>query len=71
MRNAVTWALGITGWVILEGRLNRYGRIENAKVRESSPPGVFDHSAVTVWPKWQYCPTTYPDLVVIRLDYNL
>ncbi len=45
---------GIEGWVDLEGPLTSEGRIEGARVRASSPEGVFDQAALEAFSKWVY-----------------
>ncbi len=45
---------GIEGWVDLEGPLTPEGRIEGARVRASSPKGVFDQAALEAFSRWVY-----------------
>jgi protein TonB len=45
---------GIEGRVLLEGTLTRDGRILDAKVVESDPPGVFDEVSVRAFSQWEY-----------------
>lgn len=39
----------LTGWVVLDVRLRADGRVASVKVKESSPPGVFDEAARQVF----------------------
>ena len=47
-------AQGIEGWVRLRYDITIDGRVENLKVLESSPPGVFDAAALAAVAQWRY-----------------
>ena len=47
-------AEGIEGWVQLRYDISIDGRVENLKVLESSPPGVFDAAAMAAVAQWRY-----------------
>ena len=47
-------AEGIEGWVRLEYDISIDGRVENLRVLESSPPGVFDAAAMAAVAQWRY-----------------
>ena len=47
-------AQGIEGWVKLEYDISIDGRVENLRVLESSPPGVFDAAAMAAVAQWRY-----------------
>lgn len=45
---------GVEGWVLLQYDVNSTGFIENVKVLDSQPLGVFDQEAVRALRKWKY-----------------
>ncbi len=45
---------GIEGWVRLRYDIASDGRVENLRVVESSPPGVFDAAAMAAVAQWRY-----------------
>ena len=45
---------GIEGWVKLEYDISIDGRVENLRVLESSPAGVFDAAAMAAVAQWRY-----------------
>ena len=47
-------AQGIEGWVKLGYDISIDGRVENLRVLESSPPGVFDAAALAAVAQWRY-----------------
>lgn len=47
-------AQGIEGWVRLRYDIASDGRVENLRVLESSPPGVFDAAAMAAVAQWRY-----------------
>ena len=47
-------AQGIEGWVRLSYDISVEGRVENLRVLESSPPGVFDAAAMAAVAQWRY-----------------
>ena len=47
-------AEGIEGWVRLRYDISIDGRVENLRVQESSPPGVFDAAALAAVARWRY-----------------
>ena len=47
-------AQGIEGWVRLRYDITIDGRVENLKVLESSPFGVFDAAAMAAVAQWRY-----------------
>ena len=47
-------AQAVEGWVRLRYDITIDGRVENLKVVESSPPGVFDASAMAAVAQWRY-----------------
>ena len=52
-------AKGIEGWVRLRYDISIDGRVENLKVLESSPPGVFDAAALAAVARWRYRPPVF------------
>jgi protein TonB len=48
---------GITGWVLLEFTVDAKGNVIFPRVVQSSPPGIFDSSALQAVEKWRYQPT--------------
>jgi len=51
---ATAKAQGIEGWVRLRYDIASDGRVENLRVLESSPPGVFDAAAMAAVAQWRY-----------------
>ena len=47
-------AQGIEGWVKVGYDIAIDGRVENLRVLESSPPGVFDAAAMAAVAQWRY-----------------
>jgi periplasmic protein TonB len=47
---------GISGFVDLEITISSQGVVEDATVLQSTPPGMFDKSAVAAVRKWKYDP---------------
>lgn len=45
---------GIVGWVDLQGSVTEDGRMKDARVRASSPKGVFDEAALRAFSLWTY-----------------
>lgn len=52
-------AQGITGWVLLSVLIGPTGQVENVKVLESQPGGVFDDVAAAGVRNWKFEPATY------------
>jgi protein TonB len=50
---------GIQGFVVLSILVTDHGQVENVKVVESSPPGVFDNVASEAVRGWQFEPARY------------
>lgn len=48
---------GVEGWVLLQYDVSATGFIENVKILDSQPLGVFDQEAVRALQKWKECPT--------------
>ena len=53
---AAARAEGIEGWVKLGYDISVDGRVENLRVLESSPPGVFEGAAMAAVARWRYRP---------------
>ena len=49
-------AVGVEGWVLLRFTVLPNGTVSNVEVKESSPAGVFDASAVEALRQWKYQP---------------
>lgn len=49
-------AKGVEGYVIVSYDVDADGRVQNARVVDSSPPGVFDESAVQAVSRWRFRP---------------
>jgi TonB family protein len=70
-------AEGAEGHVVVEYRVDEEGRVQDARVIESSPPGVFDGAALAAIRSWRYRPFddgTGPrevDGVRSRFDFRL
>ncbi len=47
---------GVEGYVSVRYDVDVDGRVQNARVAESSPPGVFDESAVQAVSRWRFKP---------------
>ena len=47
---------GIEGCVLLEYTVDRTGRVQNPRVIEADPPGVFDTAAIETIPTYRYMP---------------
>ncbi|MDR3393214.1 MAG: TonB family protein [Sulfuriferula sp.] len=66
----------IEGWVLLEIRLDDTGKVEDVKVGDASPPGVFDQAAVDAFLKAGFIPAQkagrpVKSLVEIKVWFNL
>lgn len=49
-------ARGIEGWVVLEFIVDQLGRVQEARVVEGQPAGVFDRSALRAVKRYKYKP---------------
>lgn len=47
---------GIEGWVLLEFTITVAGTVEDLRVLDSEPPGVFNKSALSAVKRWKYRP---------------
>ncbi|HHJ15200.1 MAG TPA: energy transducer TonB [Gammaproteobacteria bacterium] len=47
---------GIEGWVRVTFRITETGTVEDVKVLESDPPGIFDQAAVNAVYRWRFKP---------------
>lgn len=70
-------AKGITGYVIMNLLINSGGNVENVRLLEASPAGVFDEVAVNSVRTWRFEPAMYQGKPVkvwakqkIRFDLN-
>jgi periplasmic protein TonB len=66
----------IEGWVLLKIRLDDTGKVEEVKVGDASPPGVFDQAAVDAFTKAGFMPAQksgrpVKSLVEIKVWFNL
>lgn len=52
-------AKNIEGYVVLRLLINRSGAVEQVKVVDSTPPGVFEESAVSAARGWRFEPARY------------
>lgn len=52
-------ARGITGYVVFNILISETGSIENLKILESNPPGVFDEAATEALKQWRFEPARY------------
>jgi protein TonB len=64
------------GWVILRIKLDEMGRVENVKVADAHPAGVFDESALTAFKQGQFAPAqksgrAVKSLVEIKVWFKL
>jgi len=50
---------GITGYVVLNLLIDQTGKIQNVKLLESSPPGIFDDVAIEGVHSWKFEPAVY------------
>jgi len=69
--------LGITGYVMMNILINKNGNVEEVKVLESEPVGVFNDVAVMAIKEWHFHPAQYQGQAVkvwakqkIRFDLN-
>jgi len=63
---------GITGFVRVTFDIGLDGRVENAVVEESSPPGVFDDAALNAIRQWIYCPgSSRAEDISVTLKFEL
>jgi len=65
---------GVRGRVLIEATIARNGRVSDARVIDSEPPGVFDDVALAAFRKWRYCPLQqgdpdYPNPVKVALVF--
>ena len=66
----------INGSVLVELDLKADGTVAAARVRESTPPGLFDKAALDAVRKWRFEPTlvdgvAVPRTITQRLDFQL
>ena len=58
---------GIEGWVKIEFVVNKSGGVENLKVMDAQPEGVFDKSVVNCLARWKFKPGTVQGVAVSTL----
>jgi len=66
----------IEGRVVVSVLIGTDGKVQNARLIESQPPGVFDQSVIDAMPEWRFTPARYknrdvPVWVTIPLDFSL
>lgn len=63
-----------SGWVRLSFVIAGDGSTKDVRVTESSPPGIFDRSAVSAVARWLYCPSEtgepYPGPKQVMLQFT-
>lgn len=50
----VAWDNKIDGWVLVAFAVNNQGRVEDVRIMDASPRGVFEAHAVSAVQKWRY-----------------
>ncbi|NRB38705.1 MAG: TonB family protein [Pseudomonadales bacterium] len=50
----VAWDNKINGWVLIAFTVNNQGHVENIRIMDASPRGVFEAHAVSAIEKWRY-----------------
>ncbi|MEL6345328.1 MAG: energy transducer TonB [Myxococcota bacterium] len=61
---------GIEGSVVVSLLIGVNGQVQNAKIVESRPPGVFDESVLNAVKQWTFQPAMYQgEPVSLRVDY--
>lgn len=68
--------LGVSGYVQLSLFIDKSGRVHQAKVLESEPPGVFEQSALSAVKQWSFEPALYQGNAVSlwvkqKISFNL
>ncbi|MCG8684928.1 MAG: energy transducer TonB [Desulfobacterales bacterium] len=58
---------GIQGFVSVEFRISKKGFVENIRITESKPGGVFDKSVLACVSQWQFKPGTVEGVPVATL----
>ena len=58
---------GIEGWVKIQFVVNKFGGVENLKVIEAQPEGIFDKSVVNCLARWKFKPGTVQGVAVSTL----
>ncbi|WP_457552823.1 TonB family protein [Desulfobacula sp.] len=58
---------GIEGWVKIQFVVNESGTVENLKVIEAQPEGIFDKSVVNCLVRWKFKPGTVQGIAVSTL----
>ena len=66
----------IQGWVLLKIKLDEAGKVEEIKVGDATPPGVFEQAALDVFTKAQFAPAqkggrAVKSLVEIKVWFKL
>lgn len=69
-------AQGITGWVLLQLKIDAAGTVQDLEVRAASPPGSFDQSALDAFRGARFAPAqkdgrAVNSLVEIKVRYEL
>jgi len=69
-------AQNIQGWVLLKLKLDESGKVEEVKVADASPPGVFDQTTLDAFAKAHFAPAqkagrAVKALVEIKVWFNL
>lgn len=58
---------GIEGWVKIQFVVNKSGQVENLKVIEAQPEGIFDKSVVNCLARWKFKPGSVQGVAVSTL----
>ena len=69
-------AAGVEGWVLLRFTVSTDGTVTDVEVKESSPAGIFDASAVEALRQWKFEPVERDGKKIaqraeIRINYSL
>jgi len=66
-------AQAIEGSVTVEFTVNAFGEVEDARVAESNPRGIFDQSALAAVQRWRYAADAEREATLVseRLDFSL
>jgi periplasmic protein TonB len=63
---------GVGGFVVVRMMIGKDGSVQEVKVLQASPPGIFEDKVLEVIPTWRFTPATYKGQpVVMRVDQTI
>ena len=62
-------AEGVTGWVEVAFKINDKGKALEPRVKDSSPPEIFDQAVLAALRHWRFEPKDYYDTYILYIEF--